>query len=96
MYGIELDDPSTLALVVSLYYGGVHLVGLLWGCALLVLAAAMRRAAWGRAVVIVGVVAGPAQLAGSVPWLLGPARVLRSRHPPVDRFCARARRMNQE
>ncbi|MDA0634195.1 hypothetical protein OUY22_12280 [Nonomuraea sp. MCN248] len=74
-YGIELDDPPTLALVVVLYYGGVHLVALLWGCALLVLAAAMRKAGWGRAAVIVGVVAGLAQLAGSFPWVLGPALV---------------------
>jgi hypothetical protein len=71
VYGIDLDEPAALALVVSLYYGGMHEVVLLVGAALVLLGLSMR-GAFGRAAAVLGVVAGAAQLAGAFPWLVGP------------------------
>lgn len=72
VYGITLDDPATVALIVSLYYGGAHLVALLLGLALVTLGLAMRASAFGRAVGACGIVAGALQIAGAFPWLIGP------------------------
>ncbi|MEV0592011.1 hypothetical protein [Nonomuraea cavernae] len=72
VYGIDLDEPATVALVVSLYYGGMHEVALLLGAALVMLGLSMRQGAFGRAVAVLGVIVGAAQLAGSFPWLVGP------------------------
>ncbi|MEV4000935.1 hypothetical protein [Actinomadura sp. NPDC049753] len=72
VYGIDLDEPATVALVVSLYYGGMHEVALLLGAALVMLGLSMRRGDFGRAVAVFGVIAGTAQLAGAFPWLAGP------------------------
>jgi hypothetical protein len=72
VYGIKLDDPGTLALVVSLYYGGAHEVSLLLGGALIILGLVMRRGIYGRAVGVLGVTAGVFQIVGAYPWLIGP------------------------
>ncbi|EXG82478.1 hypothetical protein [Cryptosporangium arvum] len=69
VYGIDLDAPATLALTISLYYGGAHLVSLLVGAALVVLGLSTRHpATWA----VAGVAAGALQLVGAYPWLIGP------------------------
>ncbi|WP_327000646.1 hypothetical protein OHA72_36700 [Dactylosporangium sp. NBC_01737] len=72
MYAIRLDHPATVALIVSLYHGGAHLVALLLGMALIVIGLAMRRGPFGRSAAVVSVGTGAAQIAGSCPWLVGP------------------------
>ncbi|MEV0661318.1 hypothetical protein ACIBI3_08830 [Actinomadura luteofluorescens] len=72
VYGIDVDEPATVALVVSLYYGGMHEVALLLGAALVMLGLSMRGGVFGRAAAVFGVIAGTAQLAGAFPWLVGP------------------------
>lgn len=72
VYGINLNNPSTLALVVSLYYGGAHVVSLLLGGALIILGLVLRRGIYGRAVGVLGVTAGVFQIVGAYPWLIGP------------------------
>lgn len=72
VFGIALDDGATVALVVSLYEGGLHLVWLMVGAALIIVALAMRRGAWGRGAVGFGIVVGLLQIAGGYPSLLGP------------------------
>lgn len=69
VFGITVDDSATVALIVSLYAGGMHMVSLVVGAALVILGLAMRRSA---GVATVGVAAGVLQIAGSYPWLLGP------------------------
>ncbi|GAA0223070.1 hypothetical protein [Cryptosporangium japonicum] len=69
VFGLELDAPATVALTISLYHGGAHLVSLLIGAALVVLGSAVRRPAAGA---IAGVVAGTAQIIGAYPWIVGP------------------------
>lgn len=72
VYGINLDDQVTVALVVSLYYGGAHMVSLLLGGALIILGLVMRRGSYGGAVGVLGVTAGVFQIVGGYPWLTGP------------------------
>lgn len=72
VYDIRLDDPATVALVVSLYYGAAHMVALLLAMALIVVGLAMRGGPFGRTAAAVGVGTGAAQILGSYPWLIGP------------------------
>ncbi|MFJ8579452.1 hypothetical protein [Micromonospora sp. NPDC093277] len=78
VYGIDTNDPATVALVVSRYYGGAHEVTLLLGAALIMLALTMRRGTFGRTAAAFGVAAGALQIAGAYPWLTGPL-IARSR-----------------
>jgi hypothetical protein len=72
VYDIDLSDPTVTQLVVSLYYGGQHAVGLLFGVATVLLALAMRRAPYGRAITVLGLATAIADVAGAYPWLIGP------------------------
>jgi hypothetical protein len=72
VYGIDLNDPAVVQLVVSIYYGGQHAVGLLFCVATLVIAAAMRNTPYGTPIVVLGFVAGIVDVAGAYPWLIGP------------------------
>ncbi len=76
VYGITLDGPATAALVVSLYYGGMHAVNLLLAGTAITLGLSMRRGIFGAAVGAVGVVAGAAQIVVAYPWLVSPILVL--------------------
>ena len=76
VYGITLDGPATAALVVSLYYGGMHAVNLLLAGTAITLGLSMRRGIFGAAVGAVGVVAGAAQIIVAYPWLVYPILVL--------------------
>jgi hypothetical protein len=76
VYGITLDDPAIAALVVSLYYGGMHAVSLLLAGTAVMLGLAMRRGIFGSGVGAVGVVAGATQIAVAYPWLVAPILVL--------------------
>jgi hypothetical protein len=71
VYSIALDEPGTLKLLVSLFYGGQHAVGLLLGVATILVALAMRATVYGTALVWAGVLTGIVDVIGSYPWLLG-------------------------
>lgn len=71
VYGIDLKDPASTQLVVSLYYGGQHAVGLLFGVATIILALAMRNTPYGRAIVAAGLVVAIVDFVGAYPWLIG-------------------------
>ncbi|WP_433221518.1 hypothetical protein ACQP00_20870 [Dactylosporangium sp. CS-047395] len=72
VYGIDLDDHATAALLVSLYYGGAHEATLLVGGALIMLSIAARQGPQGSVTATVGTGAGICQIAGAFPWLTGP------------------------
>lgn len=71
VYDIDLNDPSIMQLVASIYYGGEHAVLLLFGVATIVLSLAMRNTPYGNTIVVLGLVTGVVDLVGSYPWLLG-------------------------
>ena len=73
VYGIELNEPSVIKLVVSVYYGGQHAALLLFGVATILLSLAMRNTPYGKAVVYLGLTTGVVDLIGSYPWVIGPA-----------------------
>lgn len=75
VYGVALSAPAA-ELVVTLFYGGIHAVGILFGLAAIVLSAAMARAGYGRPVVVLGVASGVLDVVGSYPWLIGPVPAL--------------------
>jgi len=62
-------SADTIALMVSLLFGGLHSVLLLIGLALIVLAFAMRRSELGSWIMTATYCAGALQILGSYPWL---------------------------
>jgi hypothetical protein len=76
VYGIGIDDPAVAALVVSLYYGGMHAVSLLLAGAAVMLGLTMRRGMFGSGVGAVGVAAGASQIVVAYPWLVSPILVV--------------------
>ncbi len=72
VYGIDLNDPAVIQLVVSIYYGGQHAAGLLFCVATILLALAMRNTPYGRAMVVLGFATAIGDFVGAYPWLIGP------------------------
>jgi hypothetical protein len=72
VYGIDIKDPASTQVVVSVYYGGQHAIGLLFGVATIMLALAMRHTPYGRAIVATGLVVAIVDVVGAYPWLIGP------------------------
>ncbi|WP_128659040.1 hypothetical protein [Paenibacillus sp. 598K] len=68
VYGIELDAES-YRLLLSLYYGGVHTVALLWSAAVILICFVIRKSPLGKTVAYFGFAAGILQLVGAYPWL---------------------------
>jgi hypothetical protein len=72
VYDIKLDDPAVIQSVVSMYYGGQHAVGLLFGVATILIVMAMRSTPYGTAIVVLGFATAIADFVGAYPWLIGP------------------------
>jgi len=68
VYGIELAAES-YRLLLSLYYGGVHTVALLWSAAVILICFAIRKSPLGKTAAYFGFAAGILQLVGAYPWL---------------------------
>ncbi|WP_438448057.1 hypothetical protein [Gorillibacterium sp. sgz5001074] len=69
VYDLELT-PELNKLVISLYYGGMHAVGLLLGGATLLVSLAIRNSPIGRWTAYVGIAAGVLDWIGAYPWLI--------------------------
>ena len=68
VFGIALS-ADTIALLVSLFFGGLHSALLLFGLALIVLASALHKIASSRWMQAATYGAGGLQVLGSYPWL---------------------------
>ncbi|WP_379163130.1 hypothetical protein [Paenibacillus sp. sgz5001063] len=75
VYNIELS-PDIYKLVISEYYGGVHLVALLFSIATIILCLAIRKSVMGKPAAYIGLVVGILDLIGAFPWLIGTAMIL--------------------
>jgi hypothetical protein len=76
VYGIELDDAAGAALVVSLYFGGAHLVALLFAAAFTMVGVAVighRLSPWPT---VLSCAAALAQVAAAYPSVIGPDLLL--------------------
>ncbi len=76
VYGIRASTPDLAALVLGLFYGGMHAVMLLLGVATFILSLAMMGGAYGKAVAYPGFVTAVVDVAGSYPDLIGPGLTL--------------------
>ncbi|WP_438008435.1 hypothetical protein WME89_06845 [Sorangium sp. So ce321] len=76
VYGIRISTPDVAALVIAVFYGGLHATGILLGVATLVLSLAMRRGIYGRWIPYLGMATSAADLVGAYPYLIGPVPTL--------------------
>lgn len=74
VYNIELS-PDIYKLVLSLYYGGMHLVAIIFSAGTIILCFAIRRSGIGKTAACLGFAVGVLDLIGAYPWLIGPAMV---------------------
>lgn len=72
VYNIRVNDQALAELVVAVYYGGIHAIGLLLGGATIVVSWAMRRGVYGRNIAYLGFAAGVFDIIGAYLYLIGP------------------------
>ncbi len=71
VYGIRVSTPDLAALVVAIFYGGLHAISLLMGIATFVLSLAMKGRAYGKPVVYLGFATAVVDIIGSYPYAIG-------------------------
>lgn len=69
VYNLELS-PDIYKLVISIYYGGMHLVSLMMSIATILLCFVIRKSVLGKFTAYVGFVVGIMDLIGSFPWMI--------------------------
>jgi len=72
IYGLRVRDPELAALVVALFYAGIHVVGLFLAVATFVLSVAMKRAKFGAHVAALGFVSAVCDAIGAYPYSIHP------------------------
>jgi hypothetical protein len=76
IYGMRIDTPDAAALVVMVFYGGVHAIYLLLAVATIVLSLAMKRGAYAKWIAYFGFATAVLDIIGSYPWAIGPVLTL--------------------
>jgi hypothetical protein len=76
IYGMRVDTPEAAALVVMVFYGGLHAIYLLLAVATLVLSLAMKRGAYAKWIAYFGFATSALDIVGSYPWAIGPLLTL--------------------
>jgi len=76
IYGMRIDTPDAAALVVMVFYGGLHAIYLLLAVATIILSLAMTRSAYAKWVAYFGFATAVLDIAGSYPWAIGPVPTL--------------------
>ena len=76
IYGMRVDTPEAAALVVMVFYGGLHAVYLLLAIATILLSLAMKRGAYPKWIVYSGFATAVLDIIGSYPWVIGPVMTL--------------------
>ena len=76
IYGMRVDTPQAAALVVMVFYGGVHAIYLLLAVATIVLSLAMKRGAYATWIAYFGFATAALDIIGSYPWAIGPVPTL--------------------
>ena len=76
IYGMRVDTPQAAALVVMVFYGGVHAIYLLMAVATIVLSLAMKRGAYATWIAYFGFATAALDIIGSYPWAIGPVPTL--------------------
>jgi hypothetical protein len=76
IYGMRVDTPEAAALVVMIFYGGVHAIYLLLAVATIILSLAMKRGAYAKSIAYFGFATAALDIIGSYPWAIGPILTL--------------------
>ena len=76
IYGMRVDTPEAAALVVMVFYGGLHAICLLLALATILLSLAMKRSGYAKWVVYFGFATAALDILGSYPWAIGPVLML--------------------
>jgi hypothetical protein len=76
VFGLRASTPEAVALVVAIFYGGMHAVSLMMAAATFFLSLAMRRSAFGARIVYLGYAAALLDVAGGYPYAIGPIPTL--------------------
>ena len=72
VYDLELS-PDIYKLVISMYYGGMHIIAIIMSGATIILSFVIRRSGLGKLAAYSGFVVGAADLVGAYPWITGTA-----------------------
>jgi hypothetical protein len=76
IYGMRVDTPEAAALVVMVFYGGLHAIYLLLAVATMVLSLAMKRGSYAKWIAYLGFATAALDIIGSYPWAIGPVLTL--------------------
>jgi hypothetical protein len=76
IYGMRVDTPDVAALVVMIFYGGLHAIYLLLAVATIVLSLAMKRGGYAKWIAYLGFATAALDIIGSYPWAIGPVLTL--------------------
>lgn len=76
VYNLHVNTPAIAELVVAIYYGGLHAIGLLLGFATIVLSLAMKRGVYGRNIAYLGIATGIFDIVDAYPDTIGPILIL--------------------
>jgi hypothetical protein len=78
IYNIHINTPAIAELVVAIYYGGLHAIGIMLGIATIVISLAMKRGVYyyGRNIAYLGIATGIFDIIGAYPDIIGPILVL--------------------
>ena len=76
IYGMRIDTPDVAALVVMVFYGGMHAIYLLLAGATIVLSLAMTGGAYAKWIAYFGFATAALDIIGSYPWAIGPVLTL--------------------
>jgi hypothetical protein len=76
IYGMRIDTPEAAAIVVMVFYGGLHAIYLLLAVATIVLSFAMKGGAYAKWITYLGFATAALDIVGSYPWAIGPVLTL--------------------
>lgn len=71
IFGIHLHTPEAAELIVTIFYGGLHAVGIILGVATIILSIAMQGGIYGKFVFFLGLTAGVLDIVGAYPSVIG-------------------------
>ena len=71
VYGMLTTSPDDAALIVAVFYGGMHAVGLMMAIATFVLSLAMLRGAYGKGIAYLGFATAALDILGAYPDAIG-------------------------
>ena len=72
IYGMRVDTPEAAALVITVFYRGLHAIYLLLAAATIILSLAMKRGVYAKWIAYFGFVTAALDIIGSYPWAIGP------------------------